>query len=76
MTKDELLEDRTDQPTLTDEQFAKALRMGLAEFKAEGFVKRKRRRRGRPAKYRDLMSDDMEGMTVADAAELLSGMGD
>jgi hypothetical protein len=35
-----------------------------------------RRRRGRAAKHRDLMTNDMDGMlTGADAAELLSGLG-
>ena len=75
MTKAQLLEGRTDEPVLTDEQFEKALRMGLAEFKAEKFVRR-RRRHARPAKYRDLMSDDMDGMlTHADVAELLAARG-
>jgi hypothetical protein len=76
MTTAELLEGSTGEPALTDEQFEEALRMGLTEFKAEKFVKR-RQRRTRAAKYRDLMSDDTACMlTGADAAELLSGLGD
>jgi len=72
LTRAELLENRTDEPALTAEQFAKALRLAVAEFKAERLVRR--RRRGRPAKPRDLGLDDAaELYTVADAAELLAG---
>ena len=70
MTRAELLENRTDEPALAPEQFEKALRLAIAEFKAERFVKR---RRGRPAKPRELSDDTAELLTVADAAELLAG---
>ena len=42
--REEMLEGRTVEPALTDAQFEKALRLAVAEFKAEGFVKRRRRR--------------------------------
>jgi hypothetical protein len=71
MTRDELLADRTDDPVLTPEQFEMALRLAVAEFKAEELEKR-HRRRAQPAKHRDLMSDDTNG---ADEAELLAGVG-
>ena len=44
IAREEMLEGRTDEPALTDAQFEKALRLAVAEFKAEGFVKRRRRR--------------------------------
>jgi hypothetical protein len=71
MTRDELLADRTDDPVLTPEQFEMALRLAVAEFKAEKLEKQVRRR-AHPAKHRDLMSDDTNG---ADEAELLAGVG-
>jgi hypothetical protein len=74
MTRAECLADRTTEPTLTDEQFSRVLMLVSAEVAAEKFVKR-RRRRTRAARYKDLISDDMAGLTGADAAELL-GWGD
>jgi hypothetical protein len=71
MTRDELLADRTDDPVLTPEQFEMALRLAVAEFKAEELEKR-RRHRAQPAKHRDLMSDETNG---AEEAELLAGLG-
>jgi hypothetical protein len=68
MSREDLLSDRTGEPVLTDEKFEKALRLAVAEFKAEKLVRR--RRRGRPAKHHDLMSDDMAGLPGADVAEL------
>jgi hypothetical protein len=71
-----LLKERTTEPALTNAEFAKALRLVLVEFKAEGFVQR-RKRRDRRAKHRDFLTDDTGGfLTVADAAELLGGLGD
>jgi hypothetical protein len=72
LTRDELLADRTDDPALTPEQFETTLRLAVAEFKAGKLVRRKRR--GRPARHRDFMSDNAgEFLTGANAAELLAG---
>ena len=73
MSRADLLSDRTDEPVLSDQEFEKVLRLAVAEFKAEKLVRRKRR--GRPAKHRDLMSDDKDGLTGADVAELLGAGG-
>lgn len=74
MTREELLSNRTDEPVLTDEQFAEAIRLAIAELKAERIIRRKAKRgRGRSAKSRDL--SDAAGTFLSGADEMLSVLG-